>query len=128
MGDLIMTLRSKLSVSVLVAASALSAGVAWAESNAVKAGDVGAGGQWYGRAGGTVGSDRVQSLKLHTSSNAALGISWDAEVAARTNMSSDRAPGAGVGVSYDKDVAARTNMPRGASDVQAVGIEGRQAN
>lgn len=123
-----MTLRNKLCVSVLAAAGALSVGIASAESDALKSGDIGTVGQWYGRAGGMVGSDRVAGLKLHTPSNAPLGVSWDAEVAARTNMSTDRAPGAGVGVTYDQEVAARTNMPRGTPAVQAVGIEGEKAN
>src|SRR5512145_2077762 len=108
-----MSLRSKLSVLVLAAAAALSVGVASAQSDAVKSNDIGTIDKSYGRAGGLVGSDRVKGLRAHASSNASLGVSWDAEVAARTNMPGDRAAGAGVGVSYDQAVAERTNMPRG---------------
>ena len=40
-------------------------------------------------------------------------MTYDKDVAARTNMSTNRSNAASVGISYDKDVAARTNMPRG---------------
>jgi hypothetical protein len=128
MGDLIMSLRSKLSVSVLAAVAALSVGIASAEANDVKSNDIGTIGKSYGRAGGPVGSDRIKGLSVHTSANAPLGVSWDAEVAARTNMPGDRAAGAGVGVTYDQAVAERTNMPRGTAAVQAAGVAGEKAN
>jgi hypothetical protein len=128
MGDLIMNLRSTLSVSILAAAAALSVGVASAESTAVKSNDVGTINKSYGRAGGLVGSDRVKDLRVHTSSHAPLGVSWDAEVAARTNMPADRAAGAGVGVSYDHAVAERTNMPRGTAPVQAADVADQKTN
>jgi hypothetical protein len=128
MGDLIMSLRSILSVSVVTAAAAFSVGIASAQSDAVKAGDIGTIGKSYGRAGGLVGSDRIKELSTHTSSSAPLGVSWDAELAARTNMPADRTAGGGVGVTYDQAVAERTNMPRGTSPVQAAEIPGQKSN
>ena len=123
-----MSLRSKLSVSIVAASAALWVGVAFAQSDAVKSNDTGTIGKSYGRAGGLVGSDRVQGLGTHGSASAPLGVSWDAEVAARTNMPTDRTRGAGVGVTYDQAVAERTNMPRGTSPVQAAGVAGQEAN
>lgn len=123
-----MSLGRKLSVSVLATAAAFSVGIASAVANDVKSGDIDTIGKSFGRAGGLVGSDRIKNLSTHTSANSPLGVSWDAEIAARTNMPADRAAGGGVGVSYDQAVAARTNMPRGAADVQAAGIEGQKAN
>jgi hypothetical protein len=123
-----MSLRRKLSVSVLATAAAFSVGIASAAANDVRSSDVGSIGKSFGRAGGLVGSDRIKDLSTHASARSPLGVSWDAEIAARTNMSVDRAAGAGVGVSYDQAVAERTNMPRGAADVQAAGIEGQNAN
>jgi hypothetical protein len=128
MGDLIMSLRSKLSVSVLAVAAALSVGIASAESDAVTASDIGTIGKSYGRAGGLVGSDRVKGLSIHTRASAPLGVSWDAEVAARTNMPADRTGGGGIGVTYDQAVAERTNMPRGTPPVQAADIAEKKAN
>jgi cytoskeletal protein RodZ len=101
-------------------------GVASAGSDAVKVTDLGTIIHSYGRAGGPVGSDRVMSLASHTSANASLGVSWDAEVAARTNMPTDRAPGAGVGVAYDQDVAERTNMPRANPRSSPLAFPGRR--
>jgi hypothetical protein len=68
-------------------------------------------GQWYGRAGGLVGSDRVANLRGNIKS-AEVAITYDKDVAARTNMPSDRTEGAPVAITYDKDVAKRTNMGR----------------
>ena len=64
----------------------------------------------YGRAGGLADGDRVTGL---TAGTGKLGVVYDADVAARTNMQRDQTGGGQVGVGYDADVAARTNMPRG---------------
>src|SRR6185503_1614339 len=61
--------------------------------------------KWYGRAGGTVGTDRVSRLTAGTK----VGVSYDADLAARTNMPPREGSSHSVGVSYDADVAARTN-------------------
>ena len=119
---------SKLSLSVLAVATALSVGVASAAANEVKSGDIGTIAKSYGRAGGLVGLDHIKSLSADTSATAPLGVSWDAEVAARTNMPVDRPASADVGVTYDESVAARTNMPRGTPPVQAAGVPGQQTN
>jgi hypothetical protein len=67
----------------------------------------------FGRAGGLAGSDRVSGLQTGT---ARVGVVYDADVAARTNMPRGEAPKTEVGVTYDADVAARTNMPRGGDE------------
>ena len=64
------------------------------------------------RAGGLVGADRVAHLEGNAAA-AQVGVTYDKDVAARTNMSSDRPGATSVGISYDQDVAQRTNMPRG---------------
>jgi hypothetical protein len=67
-----------------------------------------------------------------STSGSKIGISYDADVAARTNMPRGEAATNGqVGVTYDADVAARTNMPRGqdaAGQSKAAGIEGAKSN
>lgn len=122
-----MRLHSNFSVSVLAAMAALSVGVASAASTDVKVGEVGTIEKSYGRAGGLVGADRIAGLRLHTPANAPLDVSWDAEIAARTNMPSDRGAGA-VGVTYDQAIAERTNMQRGTPAAKAAGIPGARAN
>ena len=84
-------------------------------------------GQWYGRAGGLAGSDRVGGL--HTGS-AKVGVTYDPDIAARTNMQRSQAEPASVGVTYDADIAARTNMPRSgkAPAAQEAGISGSNNN
>jgi hypothetical protein len=122
-----MKLRTKLITSAVAAAAALSMNVASAaDTGTVTSSDLHDIDKWFGRAGGTVGSDRVSALKAGSKS---IGVSWDQDVAARTNMSRERADSATVGVSYDQEVAARTNMRRGATGpVKAAGVEGAKAN
>jgi hypothetical protein len=81
----------------------------------------------FGRAGGLAGSDRVGGLQTGT---ARVGVAYDADVAARTNMPRGQAPNGEVGVTYDADVAARTNMPRGGEvqPHQAAGVGTPKAN
>ena len=81
----------------------------------------------YGRAGGLAGSDRVGRLKTGSTQ---VGVAYDADVAARTNMPRGQVSPTTVGVSYDAEVAARTNMPRGGSQSpsQSAGVEGHKAN
>jgi hypothetical protein len=122
-----MTLRTKLIASAIAAAAALSMNIASAAgTSTVTSSDLHDIDKWFGRAGGTVGSDRVSAL---TTGSKAIGVSWDQDVAARTNMSRERADTATVGVSYDQDVAARTNMGRGTTGpLKAAGVEGAKAN
>jgi hypothetical protein len=117
-----MALRTTLAVSAL----ALAAGF----TNMALAQDVRSTDQqtiehWYGRAGGLTGSERITGL---TAGNRPIGITYDQEVAARTNMSIDRATGRNVGVVYDEEVATRTNMQRGTSKPVIAAQPGRQAN
>ena len=90
-----------------IAFAATFAGSAYA-ADVVTTGDVNSVGQWYGRAGGLTGSDRVHGLRP---GDAKVGVTFDQDVAARTNMARDRSTGQ-VGVTWDRDVAARTNMQR----------------
>ena len=99
-------MNSKSLLSVIAVATALSGSVYAADI--VTTGDLSTTDKWYGRAGGLAGSDRVTGLRA---GDTKVGVSFDQEVAARTNMAQDRTTGQ-VGVSWDRDVAARTNMQR----------------
>jgi hypothetical protein len=70
-------------------------------------------GKWYGRAGGLVGSDLVMAPAKPIKPGTRVRITYDREVAERTNMHRQEAATGGVTITYDKAVAARTNMPRG---------------
>ena len=99
-------MNTKFLFSAIAIASALC-GSAYA-ADIVSTGDLSTTDKWYGRAGGLAGSDRVNGLHA---GDAKVGVSYDQDVAARTNMARERTPGQ-VGVSWDRDVAARTNMQR----------------
>ena len=120
-------MNAKLLISAIAAAAALSVN-AYAD-NLVSSTDVNIIAKTYGRAGELVGADRVSGLQA---GSAQVGIGYDADVAARTNM--PRAQGTTnqtVGVSYDADVAARTNMQRAAgieTPHKAAAVEGQKAN
>jgi len=100
-------MNAKFLLSAVAVAAALC-GSAYA-ADIVTSGDLSTVGKWYGRAGGLAGSDRVGGLQAGQST---VGVTFDQEVAERTNMSRDPRTSQ-VGVSWDRDVAARTNMPRG---------------
>ncbi len=70
--------------------------------------------QWQGRAGGLVGADRIAAVTRVDHANTAIQLTYDKDVASRTNMARGQndATGNGVSVSYDQDVSARTNMAR----------------
>jgi len=122
-----MRIRSALLASTLAAAAALCATAAFAEPNTLSASDVSTMGKWYGRAGGPVGADRITALNR---GNAAVTVTYDAEIAARTNMPLDRATGWQVTITYDREIAARTNMGRATEQepVTAAGIAGAKSN
>jgi len=105
-------MNTKLLVAAAVVAAALSANAVAAD--VVTSGDLGTVNQWYGRAGGLAGSDRVSGLAAGSSR---VGVAYDADVANRTNMPRAQAGNGNVTVTYDADVAARTNMPRGELDL-----------
>jgi hypothetical protein len=74
--------------------------------------DPGSMAQWYGRAGELVGSDRVMAMTKSAKAGTCVRVTYDKEVAERTNMHRREAANGCVSITYDKDVAARTNMPR----------------
>ncbi len=109
-----MTFKSRFKVQAAVAAAigALSIGSAVADGEVLRSGDVNQMGHWYGNAGGLQGSDRVEFLGKAATGDQRVGISYDKDVAQRTNMQRESASSKDVGISYDKDVAERTNLPR----------------
>jgi hypothetical protein len=124
-----MKLHSSLKTQAALAAAIglLSIGSVVAGSDTLSTGDVDSMGQWYGRAGGLVGSDRVMALGKAPAGSNRITITYDKDVAQRTNMQRDSADNGNVGIAYDKDVAARTNMPRGEKPepIKAAGAQGR---
>jgi hypothetical protein len=124
-----MTTRNTLLASALVAAAMLAAPAAFADSTTLTSGNLSTVDHWYGRAGGLIGVDRLAAVPSAVT-NPGITITYDRDVAQRTNMPLDRSSGAGVTVTYDRDVAARTNMGRShdAEPVQAAGIPGAKAN
>lgn len=118
-------------VALAAAVAALSIGSTFADGGKVlTTGDSATMDHWYGRAGGLVGSDRIEAINKTTSSGGGIGITYDKDVAGRTNMPRQDAQNGGVGISYDKDVAERTNMPRGEKDqpMKAVGAPTKPTN
>ncbi|MCW5621582.1 MAG: hypothetical protein KIS79_10790 [Burkholderiales bacterium] len=101
-----MTLRRHLVVSFVAATSAFSFGFAHAADLGAAPAHVE---QVYGRAGGLIGAERIAALGVHA---APVTVTYSDEVAARTNMATDRASGARIGITRDAEVVARTNMPR----------------
>ncbi len=124
-----MTIRKKLLASAVAAAAAIGITTAFADSSVLTAGDVSTIDQWYGRAGGLVGAQRIAALRANDA-NPGITVTYDRAVAARTNMSLDRPTHEGVTVTYDKEVAARTNMGRSqdAGAVRAAGTQAPKAN
>jgi len=106
------TVKSGSVLLVAALAGSLAGGAAIAAGPVLKTGNVAQAGQWFGRAGGLVGSDRVAHLQGDATGSTNIAVTYDKDVAARTNMSTNRDSASSVGISYDKDVAARTNMPR----------------
>jgi len=119
-------MRTKLVISAAALAAAFATELYAAD--VVTTGDLNSISQWYGRAGGLAGSDRVNGFPT---GGAKVGISYDAEVAARTNMQRRDDNGGQVGITYDVEVAKRTNMPRGSETQepsQTAGIGGKTHN
>ncbi len=109
-----MTSKSRFNIRAAATAAfcVLSIGAAFAGGDALKTGDVDTMGQWYGRAGGLTDSDRVTALGKSTFANQQVGITYDKDVAERTNMQRGSASSKDIGITYDKDVVDRTNLPR----------------
>jgi hypothetical protein len=102
-----------------IAVGMLGIGNAFAGGETLRTGDAQRMDKWYGRAGGLVGADRIEAIGKATYDR--VGISYDQDVAKRTNMSREGAGKNEVGITYDKDVAKRTNMPRDVPPVQDAG-------
>ena len=105
------------------------AGNVIAAGDTLHTGDSSTMGQWHGRAGGLVGAERITFISNSVGHGEPIGITYDKDVAQRTNMQPRDTSSAGVGITYDKDVAARTNMPRDekAQPIQSVGAAGEAA-
>ena len=109
--------------ALAAAAMTLSMGSAFADAGKVTTGNSATMDHWYGRAGGLVGAERIEAINKATLPGGGIGITYDKDVAARTNMPRQDAQNGGVGITYDKDVAERTNMSRGETPqpIKAVG-------
>ena len=107
---------------------ALSIGAAFAGDEVLRTGDSSTMDHWYGRAGGLVGSDRIEAITKATFSAARVGVTYDKDVAARTNMPRQDAGNGNVSITYDKDVAERTNMPRGEKGELTKSVAAKPAN
>ena len=121
-----MNTNTKLFVSAMAVAAAFALNVHAADE--IHSGDLSSMSKWYGNAGGLTDADRATGLTVGASK---VGVAYDADVAARTNMQRSEVSKRNVGVSYDADVAARTNMPRGQDTTgqsKAAGIEGAKQN
>jgi len=101
-----------------IAVALLTAGSVMADET-LKTGDSHNMDKWYGRAGGLAGSDRVEVLGKATGDR--VGVSYDQDVAKRTNMPREGAGNSDIGITYDKDVANRTNMQRDLPPTQSAG-------
>jgi len=111
-------LQLKTKVTLFALATAMFAGFAIGdESQVLNSGDVGTMSKWYGRAGGLAGSDAVSNARAN---GANVSITYDKDVAERTNMTRDPADGKNIGIAYDKDVADRTNMSRSQTAPESV--------
>jgi hypothetical protein len=105
--------NSNLNSMVFLAAisAATASGGVFAEGDVLRSSNLDEIGRWYGRAGGLVGADRISSLgRAHASR---VGVSYDKDLAARTNMALDRREGDSIAITQDKELMSRTNMGAG---------------
>jgi hypothetical protein len=111
-------LKTKVTLFALAAGAAMFAGSAiGGESQVLNSGDVESMSKWYGRAGGLTGSDAVSAARAN---GAKVSITYDKDVAERTNMTREPADGKNIGITYDKDVVDRTNMTRNQTTPESV--------
>ena len=113
-------------VALGIAMASLSIGSALAGGDALKTGDSHNLDKWYGRAGGLVGSDRVEAIGKATGDR--VGVLYDKDVAKRTNMPREDVDKSAIGITYDKDVASRTNMQRDLPPAQNAGTAAASHN
>jgi hypothetical protein len=67
---------------------------------------------WYGRAGGTTGTQRIDTLNEATLPPPSVSVTYDEGIAQRTNMQREGADDKEIGITYDQGIAERTNMGR----------------
>jgi hypothetical protein len=123
--------RSRIIALVLGATLPLTGiGSVLAAGDVLTTGDIATMSQWYGRAGELVGAQRIEAISKSTSAKEQVGIAYDKDVAARTNMPRESASNSQVAITYDKDVAERTNMPRGEKGeaTKSAGVSAKPAN
>jgi hypothetical protein len=102
-----------------LAAMAAAAGTVRAEESILRSSNPSHFEHWYGRAGGSVGSERIGEVHAAKLPPASVSVTYDKDVAERTNMARDGVDSPKIGVTYDKDVAERTNMSRGKQEPAA---------
>jgi hypothetical protein len=68
-----------------------------------------------------VRSVRIVSKRFSKSTGDRVGISYDQDVAKRTNMPREGGTKNDISITYDKDVASRTNMQRDVPPAQSAG-------
>jgi hypothetical protein len=107
-----MLYKSAVTLALLTASGALI-NPGYAEESVLKSSNPSQFDHWYGRAGGTTGSQRIDTLHAVELPPANVSVTYDKDIAARTNMQRDGVSDQAIGVTYDEAVAARTNMERG---------------
>jgi hypothetical protein len=103
--------NSTLALALLTATGAFI-NVANAEESVLKSSNPSQFDRWHGRAGGITGAQRIEALHAADLPPAKVSVTYDEDVAARTNMQRDGVDKKDIGVTYDEAVAARTNMAR----------------
>jgi hypothetical protein len=119
-------MKRKTLVALGITVATLGIGSALAGGEVLKTGDVNTMDKWYGHAGGPVGADRIEAIGKATGNR--VGISYDQDVAKRTNMPREGAGKNDIGITYDKDVANRTNMQRDVQPAQNAGTAAAPQN
>jgi hypothetical protein len=107
------TPKTALAAALLLAAAfAAPCNLARADGPILKSSNLGELDAWYGRAGGTIGTQRIEGLHAAKLPPANVGVAYDKGVAERTNMGRGDVEPQPVGITYDKAVSERTNMSR----------------
>lgn len=105
-------LLKSIPAAALLAATATGLGTAQAEESILRSSNPSQFEHWHGRAGGAVGSERIGVLHADTLPSENVSVTYDEDVAQRTNMQRQGVDNPKIGVTYDEAVAERTNMAR----------------
>lgn len=105
-------LKSKLAVLAVALGALAAATPALAAGDVLKSSTVEQISHSYGRAGGLVGADRIAYL-AGNQGNPQVSITYDKDVAERTNMPRDQASNGPIAITQDPEVISRTNMGAG---------------